>query len=609
MCGIVGYIGHRESVPILMDGLSRLSYRGYDSSGIATLDQENAIQIRKAKGKLAELQRVVNEEPLTGHIGIGHTRWATHGEPSQKNAHPHTDTCGKIAVVHNGIIENYEEIKHELSKHGIHMCSQTDTEVIAHLLNNLYEGNMLETLIQLFPLLQGSYALCIISEFEPGKLFCMRKDSPLVVSFQNGEGYVASDVPAILPHTQDVCFLRDQQIAVLSRSGLTVYDQSGTSVPLSFCHIDWTQNVAEKGGYTHFMLKEIHEQPEAIKRTLQNQKHQLLENRFPLSNAFAEKLRKITIVACGSAYHAGVYGKYVIEKLTRIPVETAIASEYRYRDPVIVEGELVIAVSQSGETADTLAALRIAKNKGASVLSVCNVVGSSVVRETGEEHTLYTNAGPEIAVASTKGYMTQIVTLVCFAAALRRRCKILPGTEVENLLENLMVLSDYAEKVFAIEPKVRNAASLLCQKKHIFFIGRGLDYALSLEAALKLKEISYLYGEACAAGELKHGPLALIEKDTLVVAALTQKELLTKSLSNLKEASARGAYILAVTTSTMSENVKPYVDEVLCIPDTDSFLVPLLAAIPLQLFAYYVAVERGCDPDQPRNLAKSVTVE
>lgn len=607
MCGIVGYVGHHEAIPVLMDGLSRLSYRGYDSAGVAVLDEQSRLHVKKSRGKLCELEKVLKTEKLTGCLGIGHTRWATHGEPSDLNAHPHTDVSGGIAVVHNGIIENHEELKNYLKKQGITMRSQTDTEVIAHLINLLYHGNMVETLAQLIRMLQGSYAIGILCEKEPEKLFCTCLDSPLVIGFSDGEGYIASDVPAMLNHTRDVVFLQDHEIGVLKCGELEVYDSYGQNVPQTFTHVKWDQADAEKGGYTHFMLKEIHEQPEALKRSVSNRMSD--DTWIPLTTDEVCSLEKVTIVACGTAYHAGLFGKYVIEQLARIPVEADVASEYRYRNPLIGKHELVIAVSQSGETADTLAALRMAKQRGARVIAVCNVVGSGIVREVGEENTLYTYAGPEIAVASTKAYLTQVSTLILFAVSLARIRNTAGKERLESLFDSFEKIEKLAERTIQTETQIQRIANTFQQKKHVFFVGRGLDYALSLEAALKLKEISYIFGEAYAAGELKHGPLALMQEGRLVVASATQPALLEKTISNLREVAARGAYMIAVTTNCMSEKIKPHVKEVILIPDCDPIIAPLLAAIPMQLFAYYMAVERGCDVDQPRNLAKSVTVE
>ena len=609
MCGIVGYIGSKNASPILMEGLERLSYRGYDSAGVAVIGPDGKIGVRKAKGRLENLAGLLKESPVSGTIGIGHTRWATHGEPSDLNAHPHTDVKGGIAVVHNGIIENHAALRRHLEQTGAKFVSQTDTEVIAHLLNWLYDGDMKRTLIRAMGMLEGSYALGILCDHEPGDLYCARNDSPLVVGARDGEGFIASDIPALLSHTRDVIFLQDKEIAVLNRQGISVFDAYGNHCHHPVFHVDWDLTSAEKGGYAHYMLKEIHEQPEAARKTAAPRLDVPEENWLPIRPEEAKRLKKITIVACGTAYHAGIYGQYAIEKLARIPVEAAIASEYRYRDPIIGEDELFIAVSQSGETADTLAALREAKRRGAHVIALCNVVGSTIAREAGEENTLYTYAGPEIAVASTKAYTTQAELLFLLGMALGKMRGHLTAEQAEALAAEVRALPEKMETALKTEPQLQRIASTASQKKHVFFVGRGMDYALSMEAALKLKEVSYIFSEAYAAGELKHGPIALLQEGRLVVATITQPQLIDKAMSNLKEVKARGARILAICRENLREKVEPEVDELILIPDADELICPLLAAIPLQLFAYCMAVQRGCDVDKPRNLAKSVTVE
>ena len=609
MCGIVGYIGSKNASPILMEGMERLSYRGYDSAGVAVIGPDGKIGVRKAKGRLENLAGLLKESPVSGTIGIGHTRWATHGEPSDLNAHPHTDVKGGIAVVHNGIIENHAALRRHLEQTGAKFVSQTDTEVIAHLLNWLYDGDMKRTLIRAMGMLEGSYALGILCDHEPGDLYCARNDSPLVVGARDGEGFIASDIPALLSHTRDVIFLQDKEIAVLNRQGISVFDAYGNHCHHPVFHVDWDLTSAEKGGYAHYMLKEIHEQPEAARKTAAPRLDVPEENWLPIRPEEAKRLKKITIVACGTAYHAGIYGQYAIEKLARIPVEAAIASEYRYRDPIIGEDELFIAVSQSGETADTLAALREAKRRGAHVIALCNVVGSTIAREAGEENTLYTYAGPEIAVASTKAYTTQAELLFLIGMALGKMRGHLTAEQAEALAAEVRALPEKMETALKTEPQLQRIASTASQKKHVFFVGRGMDYALSMEAALKLKEVSYIFSEAYAAGELKHGPIALLQEGRLVVATITQPQLIDKTMSNLKEVKARGARILAICRESLREKVEPEVDELILIPDADELICPLLAAIPLQLFAYCMAVQRGCDVDKPRNLAKSVTVE
>lgn len=611
MCGIVGYIGSREASPILLEGLARLSYRGYDSAGVAIIDGHGKINVKKAKGRLENLESLLAEQPLSGQIGIGHTRWATHGEPSDLNAHPHTDVKGGIAVVHNGIIENHEALRRHLESTVARFVSQTDTEVVAHLLNFLYDGDMKRALIRAMGMLEGSYALGVICDREPGVLYCARNDSPLVIGARDGEGFIASDIPALLSHTRDVIFLQDKEIGVLDAHGISVFDAYGKSREHALFHVDWDLSSAEKGGYAHYMLKEIHEQPTALQKTFAPRYSGKPGDYawLPLTAGEVKNLRKISIVACGTAYHAGVIGKYAIEKLARLPVEAEIASEYRYRNPIIGENELFIAVSQSGETADTLAALREAKRRGARVLAVCNVVGSTIAREVGDENTLYTYAGPEIAVASTKAYMTQAEVMLMLAIALGDMREELPAGRAQEMMEELRHLPAKAEIVLKTEEALQRFASTASQKKHVFFVGRGLDYALSMEAALKLKEVSYIFSEAYAAGELKHGPIALLKEGRLVVATITQPALLEKTMSNLREVAARGARVLAVCRESLIARVQGQVDEVIAIPDADDLFVPLLAVIPLQLFAYCMAVARGCDVDKPRNLAKSVTVE
>ena len=607
MCGIVGYIGSKQASPVLVEGLERLSYRGYDSAGVAVIGPEGRINVRKAKGRLENLKNLLDQSPVEGVIGIGHTRWATHGEPSDLNAHPHTDVKGGIAVVHNGIIENHESLRRYLESTGARFVSQTDTEVIAHLLNHLYEGDMRRALIRAMGMLEGSYALGVICDQEPDVLYCARNDSPLVIGARDGEGFIASDIPALLSHTRDVIFLQDREIGVLDRRGVSVYDAYGKTRQHAVFHVDWDLSSAEKGGYAHYMLKEIHEQPTALQSTFTPRAAGY--DWLPITREEARALRKISIVACGTAYHAGMVGKYAIERLARVPVEAEIASEYRYRDPIVGENELFIAVSQSGETADTLAALREAKRRGARVMAVCNVVGSTITREVGEENTLYTYAGPEIAVASTKAYITQAELMVMLAVALADLRGQITPERATQLRGELSALPRKAEQALGVEEQLQRLTSMLSQKRHVFFVGRGLDYALCMEAALKLKEVSYIFSEAYAAGELKHGPIALLKEGRLVVAAITQPALLEKTMSNLREVAARGAQVVAVCRESLAAKVCGQVDEVITVPDAYDLLAPLLAVIPLQLFAYCMAVARGCDVDKPRNLAKSVTVE
>ena len=611
MCGIIGYIGNKQALPILMEGLDRLSYRGYDSTGIATLDDEGKVQIRKAKGRLENLSNLIEEQPIVGKIGIGHTRWATHGEPSDLNAHPHTDVKGGIAVVHNGIIENHEALRSFLEGEGAVFVSETDTEVIAHLLNHLYDGNMQKTILHAMSMLEGSYALIVISDKEPGVIYCAKNDSPLIIGVKEDECYIASDIPALLNHTRNVIFLDDKEIAVVKASGSVMYDEYGNEVQHEVVHVEWDLESAEKGGYPHYMLKEIFEQPEAFHKAFSARYTEGVSDHkwFPISVDEVKALRKITVVACGTASFAGQMGKYAIEKLARIPVEAEIGSEYRYKEPIIGENELFIAISQSGETADTLAALREAKRRGAKAIAICNAVGSTISREVGEKNTLYTYAGPEIAVASTKAYVTQVELMLMIAMELADMRGVLSAEQKMTLIESFKALPTLAKEALEKQSEVQRFVSTVVQKKHAFFVGRGMDYALSMEAALKLKEISYIFSESYAAGELKHGPIALIQEGRLVVAIITQPHLLDKSMSNLREVEARGARIMAVCTSSLADRVKNNVETLIVVPDIEPMLAPLLAIIPLQLFAYEMAISRGCDVDKPRNLAKSVTVE
>jgi glucosamine--fructose-6-phosphate aminotransferase (isomerizing) len=604
MCGIVGYIGKREAEPILLEGLRRLEYRGYDSAGVAILDGDT-LDVQKAKGRLQNLAERLAFAPLHGRIGIGHTRWATHGEPSDLNAHPHTDVKGRIAVVHNGIIENHEALRSHLKKQGCVFISQTDTEVIAHLLTTLYDGDMLKTVQRAVSYLEGSYALGIVSLDTPDCLYCVRKDSPLVIGIGKNEQFIASDVPALLHETREVLYLEDGHIGVLKKEGVTLYDGFLHPLPVKTAHITWNADGAERGGYPHFMLKEIYEEPAALLKTLNA--HPL--GHFPLTKAEAMAAKKLTIAACGTAYHAGVIGRYAIEKLSGLPVEAELASEFRYREPQLCADDLFLAVSQSGETADTLAALREAKRLGAKALALTNVLGSSIAREVGDSGVMYTYAGPEIAVASTKAYITQVEMLLLFAIDLAVKRERMTGNQAEKLIAELKQIPVKAEKLLEDVAAIQRFADRHFDHKHVFYIGRGLDYALALEASLKLKEVSYIFSEAYAAGELKHGTIALIEPGSLVTAIITQPHLLEKSLSNVKEVKARGAKVLIIAPESMREKVESEADALWLLPDAPAIFMPLLAVIPLQLLAYYMAVAKGCDVDKPRNLAKSVTVE
>lgn len=611
MCGIVGYVGSRQAQNILLDGLARLEYRGYDSAGIAVMNDRH-IHLEKHQGRLANLLEQVSSKPLPGCIGIGHTRWATHGEPSDVNAHPHMDMKGKIAVVHNGIIENHQALRTMLQQKGCVFVSQTDTEVIAQLLGDLYDGSMVSTLCKASAMLEGSYALAVLCCQEPDAVFCMSKASPLIIGLGECENYVASDIPAIISNTRQIDILADNEIAVVSSHSVIVYAPNGQTRDLHPTYIDWDVEAAEKGGYAHFMLKEIYEEPLALRRTFSAHVNlddlQLRRDAFPLTEREVKSLHGITLVACGTAYHAGLVGKYIIEALTRIPVNVDIASEFRYREPIIGKNDLCVAISQSGETADTLAALREARSKGAAVMAITNAVGSTIARET-HPNVLYTCAGPEIAVASTKAYLTQVEMLLLFAIDLANELGTVTPQKAHQLLHELSEASSKAERVLSLAERIRQFSDTHRVCMPVFFIGRGLDSALAMEASLKLKEVSYIFSEAYAAGELKHGTIALIEEGTLVCVIMTQPQLADKLLSNVQEVRARGAKVLIICTESLATKAASNADELWPIPDCRCELTPLLAIIPLQLLAYYMAVNRGCDVDKPRNLAKSVTVE
>ncbi|MBX6352419.1 MAG: glutamine--fructose-6-phosphate transaminase (isomerizing) [Thermoflavifilum sp.] len=608
MCGIVGYIGFRDAQNVLIGGLRKLEYRGYDSAGIAVLDS-GRIEIQKSVGRLANLEDRLGGRPLPGHIGIGHTRWATHGRPSDENAHPHSDCSGRFALVHNGIIENYLALREELLAKGHQFTSETDTEVVAHLVEELYNGDFLQTMVQVGKRLRGAYALLVMAKDHPGTLIAMRKASPLVVGQAEGEHFVASDIPALLEYTRDVFVLEDGELAVVTKDGASFYTLSGDPVEKEPLHVTWDAVAAERGGYPHFMLKEIHEQPKAIRDTLLGrltEDGQVALDDLTLPEGFVEKLDRVHIVACGTSWHAGLVGKAVMEKLARLPVEVDIASEYRYRDVVDSDGTWVIVISQSGETADTLAALRMAKQRGRRVLAITNVVGSSVAREA--DDVLITWAGPEIAVASTKAYTTQLVVLYLVAVYLGLARGTLQAAEARDILSAMQDLPQLAEQVLDTAPQIERFAKRYAGVHDTFFIGRGLDYSVALEGALKLKEISYIHAEAYAAGELKHGTLALITEGVPVIALATQTELYEKTLSNIKEVKARDAFVLGLTW-VGDDDLEKSVDEVIYLPKTLPLLAPILTVVPLQLLAYYAAVARGNDVDKPRNLAKSVTVE
>jgi glucosamine--fructose-6-phosphate aminotransferase (isomerizing) len=607
MCGIVGYIGSRDSQGILLDGLKRLEYRGYDSAGIAVYTGKQ-LEVRKAKGRLAVLEEQLMGQPLAGSVGIGHTRWATHGKPSDVNSHPHTDAATKISVVHNGIIENYLILKEELVARGYVFRSETDTEVIAHLIADLYQGDIVAAVRAAVKKMRGAFGLGVLAENEPEKLVAVRMHSPLIIGLGHNENFIASDIPAILEHTRDVYILNDGEMAILTREGVTLTDLQGGAVQRDSYRVEWDLQTAEKGGFDHFMLKEIYEQPRAYRDTLSPR---IEDGRviLPELGMNAEQLRnihRIHIVACGTASHAGLVGKAVIERLTRIPVETDVASEYRYRDPIVTADTLVIVVSQSGETADTLAALREAQRRGARVLAITNVVGSSVAREA--DYVIFTMAGPEIAVASTKAYSTMLIAFYLFGLYAAENLGMIERSDMIQTVEALQRLPEQVQEILTYAERYRLIAQSLKEVEHLFFIGRGLDYAVAQEGSLKLKEISYIHSEAYAAGELKHGTLALITEGTPVIALATQEALFEKTQSNIVEVKARGAHVLGVANEGEQELVK-VVDDILYIPRTLPLLTPALSVIPLQLIAYYTSLIRGNDVDKPRNLAKSVTVE
>ena len=607
MCGIIGYTGRRAAVPILLEGLSRLEYRGYDSAGIVVYEGDELKLVKKA-GRISVLKELLEHIDTNASLGIGHTRWATHGAPSDVNAHPHTDDSGCFAVVHNGIIENYMEIKEWLLKKGHKFVSDTDTEVLPHLIKYYYDGDLLAAVKRAKKQIEGSYAMVVLSKHEPKRLVAARQDSPLILGVGEGEYFVASDIPAILKYTRSAVIIDDGETVDITDVYFKVYNGAELVVKKQLFNITWEDSRAEKAGYDHFMLKEIHEQPNAIKDTVRGR---ITDNRVVLKELegledFIKGLRRIHIVACGTAYHAGMVGKYAIELLARIPVEVDIASEFRYRNPIVSKGDLVIVISQSGETADTLAALRESKRLGAKVLAVTNVVGSSVSREA--DYVIYTWAGPEIAVASTKAFTTQLAVMYMIAVWLSQKLDTIAEEHRAEILRELKSMPEKVAEALRAADDIKKIAEAYVDKNSVFFIGRGQDNVIASEGALKLKEISYIHAEAYAAGELKHGTLALIEEGVPVVALVAQRDLAQKMYSNIKEVKARGAKVLAVALEG-DEIVEKEADEVIYIPDTHSVLSSILTVIPLQLLAYYVSVLKGCDVDKPRNLAKSVTVE
>lgn len=608
MCGIVGYIGSEQAAPILLDGLSRLEYRGYDSAGVAIYNGEE-IKVVKAKGRLKVLSEMTHDgAALPGTIGIGHTRWATHGAPSDTNAHPHYNQDESIVVVHNGIIENYLKLKKKLEERGYTFRSDTDTEVVAHLLDYYYKGDPLEAIGKLMHRVEGSYAFGILFADHPGEIYAARKDSPLIVGSSESGNLIASDVPAVLRYTRSVYYIQNQEIARLTKDSMTFYNIDEEEIAKEPVTIEWDINAAEKGGYEHFMLKEIYEQPGAVRDTFSPRlkNGDIVIEELGMTDEEMLAVKKLCIVACGSAYHTGMTCKYVFEGLARIPVEVDLASEFRYRNPILEDGTLVVIISQSGETADSLAALREAKSQGRKVLAIVNVVGSSIAREA--DNVMYTWAGPEIAVATTKAYSTQLIAQYLLAMKLARVRGIITEQAFKEMLSDLERLPAQIELLLGNKERIQRFANRYLAAKEVFFIGRGIDYAISMEGSLKLKETSYIHSEACAAGELKHGTISLIEEGTLVAAVSTQDHLFAKMISNIAEVRTRGAFVMAVTNVGNVE-IEKNADYVIYIPRTNPWFTNSLAIIPLQLFAYYISLGRGCDVDKPRNLAKSVTVE
>jgi glutamine---fructose-6-phosphate transaminase (isomerizing) len=613
MCGIIGYIGSKPVVPVLLEGLRRMEYRGYDSAGVAVVSPEG-ISLRRSAGKLANLENAIRTQPVDGLYGVGHTRWATHGRPTEENAHPHRDCTGRIVVVHNGIIENYLELKEELQAQGHEFKTETDTEIVAHLVEREMQADGLENAVRrALKLMRGMFALVLVSVDDPEKIVAVRNGPPIVVGLGQDEFFVASDIPAILAHTRDVVFLGDEEMAVITRSGVSFTDFSGRAVSKTTQRVLWDPIAAEKGGHKHFMLKEIYEQPAAARDTILgrvslDQGHVFLEE-VNISDSTFRALEKVTIVACGTSWHAGLVGKYLIEALAQVPVEVDYGSEYRYRNPIVANRELAIAITQSGETADTLAALREARRKGASTIAICNVVGSMATREA--EGTVYTHAGPEIGVASTKAFTSQLVALQLLALYLAQVRGTLSSSEIRRHIEELLQMPHILEQALKASAATAKVAERFYSRSDFLFLGRGINYPIALEGALKLKEISYIHAEGYPAGEMKHGPIALIDEQMPVVALAPADHVFEKMIGNVQEAKARGGSVIAITTAGDSKMtaVLDTRDVILPMPATTPLLTPIVMTVPLQLLAYHIAVRRGCDVDQPRNLAKSVTVE
>jgi glucosamine--fructose-6-phosphate aminotransferase (isomerizing) len=609
MCGIVGYIGNKNAQEVIIDGLEKLEYRGYDSSGVGIIEN-GKLRVRKMAGRLANLEKSLEENPINGNVGIGHTRWATHGIPSDTNSHPHTNSSGTIAVVHNGIIENYREIKEELEKNGYKFISDTDTEVVAHLIDFFYDGDLLEAVFKAEDRLKGAYALAIVSENNPDEIVAVRNESPLILGVGENETMVASDIPAVLKYTKKVVYLDNKDIIRITKAGYEVYDKDRNKVNRRSEEISWDVESASKEGYAHFMLKEIYQQPTAIRDTIErriDEKGNIVLENISITKEVLEKINKIYIVACGTAYHAGLIGKYLFQTFLKVDTITEIASEFRYSEHNIDENTLVVIVSQSGETADTLQALKDAKEKGARILAITNVVGSSIARES--DDVFYTWAGPEIAVASTKAYTTQLVAFYLMALHFGRLKNTIELTCYEEILNELRTLPDKLQTTLSeCDKKAKNISETIKDKQSVFYLGRGLDYYTALEGALKLKEISYIHTESFPAGELKHGSIALIEEGTPVIAFATQSLIYDKMVSNIKEVKARGAYVVGVTRKK-NEDLKEICDEVVLLEESFNIFMPLISVVVAQLISYYTALLKGNDVDKPRNLAKSVTVE
>jgi glucosamine--fructose-6-phosphate aminotransferase (isomerizing) len=614
MCGIIGYIGSKPVVPVLLDGLRRMEYRGYDSAGVALVSPEGIV-LRRSAGKLVNLENALRDDPVDGVYGVGHTRWATHGRPTEENAHPHRDCHGRIVVVHNGIIENYLELKHELQDQGHTFKTETDTEIVAHLVEREMRSDGLENAVRrALKLMRGMFALVLVSVEDPEKIVAVRNGPPIIVGLGQDEFFVASDIPAILSHTRDVVFLGDEEMAVVTRSGVEFTDFTGRAVSKTSKRVLWDPIAAEKGGHKHFMLKEIFEQPTAARDTILGrvsleQGHIFLEE-INLSEDLFRPLKKVTIIACGTSWHAGLVGKFLIESLARVPVEVDYGSEYRYRNVVAGPDELVLVITQSGETADTLASLREAKHRGVSSVAICNVVGSMATRET--DGTVYTHAGPEIGVASTKAFTAQLVALDLLALYIAQARRTLSPDQMRTQIDSLLQLPHIIDQALRASSAMERVAERFHSRRDFLFLGRGINYPIALEGALKLKEISYIHAEGYPAGEMKHGPIALIDENMPVVALAPDDAVFEKMLGNVQEAKARGALVIAVTSegdTRMSAVLDPAHDVVVPMPRTSAELTPIVMTIPLQLLAYYIAVRRGCDVDQPRNLAKSVTVE